>query len=819
MKLEHFCLRGFAQHETIDLQFQDGSPNLIIGPNEAGKSNLMRAITGTLFGIPSPELLTPWNGDAHMIGILTFIADQDRIEVERRFLDQQVVVRVNGDQVYEGRGLVERRTQEDRRYQSMLHDWIGFTEHDVFLRTVFVGQDRVQDQSLGEFTAQIKRLISGTVEANYETAISDLEAELDTLIKLPGKRSDRRQEQLQAQLEDLNQRLYQAESIQEQVVSLTEQERDLQQQLSDANQTRERYSSLVQKHGELQKAIAEENQKRFAWNELEEQITRMTGARDRRAELEQERSKRQIPGDPEPGEITDLARDIERLQMRIEMRSEEAERNRGIRERRKFLESELERLRIPGDVDPSEVRQIGYEAEQSERDVTELQRQLDRAIQREQRTRQPARSNEMIRNALIGAASGMLFVSIGLAVLVNPGFAAGVLVAIALGIAALVMGRRSRAPEVDEISTPEIAQLREDLDQANRVLANYQRKREQLLAESGVETLEDLFYRAREFQENELRLNAMPEVDDQPEADLETARKELKEQEKRRDQLLQETGEADVEALEKRAARLREIDQLLQQVESVDGGQLSERQERLTRIQQDVALARQERQHLLEEHPELRQVSAEQIAEYRSAVETAEHTRESAERRLYEVELERQHLRRDTEDAGELRIRIAEVRDQLEQVRLNADAHALAIDALHSSVREFQENALDPVADRAGSYLAGMTDRRYERVHLERDTMTPTVSGTGQSTISLDQLSRGARDQLYLSIRAALVDALSGDRNLPLLLDDPCVNFDDERLAGAARLIADLARDRQVLLFTKDETWTRWFSPVLRLER
>ena len=64
-------------------------------------------------------------------------------------------------------------------------------------------------------------------------------------------------------------------------------------------------------------------------------------------------------------------------------------------------------------------------------------------------------------------------------------------------------------------------------------------------------------------------------------------------------------------------------------------------------------------------------------------------------------------------------------------------------------------------------------------------------------------LSLGTRQQLYLSLRIALLlTATNVGRALPVLCDDILVNFDDERRAQAATALAELAQHRQVILFT-----------------
>lgn len=62
--------------------------------------------------------------------------------------------------------------------------------------------------------------------------------------------------------------------------------------------------------------------------------------------------------------------------------------------------------------------------------------------------------------------------------------------------------------------------------------------------------------------------------------------------------------------------------------------------------------------------------------------------------------------------------------------------------------------------------------------------------------------STGYRDLFALCLRFALTDALFTEETAPMILDDPFVNLDDERLDAATRLLARLSADRQILYFT-----------------
>ncbi len=74
---------------------------------------------------------------------------------------------------------------------------------------------------------------------------------------------------------------------------------------------------------------------------------------------------------------------------------------------------------------------------------------------------------------------------------------------------------------------------------------------------------------------------------------------------------------------------------------------------------------------------------------------------------------------------------------------------------------------------------------------------------TAGPNASEKNLSKGALDQLYLSLRIALVQFLCDDHeSVPMLFDDPFANYDDHRLRAAMELLRDVGARHQVLLFT-----------------
>jgi uncharacterized protein YhaN len=83
----------------------------------------------------------------------------------------------------------------------------------------------------------------------------------------------------------------------------------------------------------------------------------------------------------------------------------------------------------------------------------------------------------------------------------------------------------------------------------------------------------------------------------------------------------------------------------------------------------------------------------------------------------------------------------------------------------------------------------------------------------------LPQLSQGVRDQLYFALRLAAAEEISGHVRLPLLLDDPFVNFDEHRLKATLQMLEKISDSHQVVLFTHDRSYCDWREPAYHLER
>ncbi len=83
--------------------------------------------------------------------------------------------------------------------------------------------------------------------------------------------------------------------------------------------------------------------------------------------------------------------------------------------------------------------------------------------------------------------------------------------------------------------------------------------------------------------------------------------------------------------------------------------------------------------------------------------------------------------------------------------------------------------------------------------------------------MSVQRLSRGTLDQVYLAARLGLVRQVTQEQQPPLIFDDPFVTFDDDRAHQAAGLLRDLARDHQVLYLATSSRYDTVADAVIEL--
>ncbi len=155
---------------------------------------------------------------------------------------------------------------------------------------------------------------------------------------------------------------------------------------------------------------------------------------------------------------------------------------------------------------------------------------------------------------------------------------------------------------------------------------------------------------------------------------------------------------------------------------------------------------------------------------------------------------------------GTLQSKLHELDNALDQTRHYETATRLAIDVLRSLSEETHREwskQLNNIADRYIDQFQGSV----KSIHFGTDLSVKAqlLDGRLLNEEELLALSVGARDQIYLSLRLALIDFLSGTSTLPIICDEPFASSDDVRFYSGMDLLLAESTKRQIIILTCHE--------------
>ena len=178
--------------------------------------------------------------------------------------------------------------------------------------------------------------------------------------------------------------------------------------------------------------------------------------------------------------------------------------------------------------------------------------------------------------------------------------------------------------------------------------------------------------------------------------------------------------------------------------------------------------------------------------------------------------VEQQRRQADDRSLGLKQIEIDEVDLQIQKVRDEWRERAVVYYMLEKIRYDYEKNRQPETLLEASEYMRKLTSGRYSRIWTPlADDVLMIDTADGQS-LPVEVLSTGTREQIYVSLRMAMV-AMYARRGiqLPMILDDVFVNFDVGRTRIAIEVLQEFARQgHQLLVFTCHEHVWRMFQEI-----
>lgn len=146
---------------------------------------------------------------------------------------------------------------------------------------------------------------------------------------------------------------------------------------------------------------------------------------------------------------------------------------------------------------------------------------------------------------------------------------------------------------------------------------------------------------------------------------------------------------------------------------------------------------------------------------------------------------------------------LSSMQAEYEAISAEYEAISLAVDVLREADADIQSRFSPVLGQTAANYMSLITGGKYESILINRDFSAKTKADGDTVARQIEYLSAGTLDLMYLAVRLAVCEmALPEDANCPLILDDTLVNLDKQRTEQAMKILEEIAKTRQVILFT-----------------
>ncbi|NLL32835.1 MAG: hypothetical protein GX252_05880, partial [Enterococcus cecorum] len=108
--------------------------------------------------------------------------------------------------------------------------------------------------------------------------------------------------------------------------------------------------------------------------------------------------------------------------------------------------------------------------------------------------------------------------------------------------------------------------------------------------------------------------------------------------------------------------------------------------------------------------------------------------------------------------------------------------------------------------EQAGHFMQILTNQRYDKIQMKENELFVNQQ-------SIYQLSTGTKDQLIMALRFAYL-AVQQKNISPVVIDDGWLHYDSQRKRSLAQLLAEFAKDYQVICLSSDREMVSYYQEL-----
>lgn len=168
--------------------------------------------------------------------------------------------------------------------------------------------------------------------------------------------------------------------------------------------------------------------------------------------------------------------------------------------------------------------------------------------------------------------------------------------------------------------------------------------------------------------------------------------------------------------------------------------------------------------------------------------------------KLHTLEIDSKQIEPQLENLSNIEEKIVENNEKIKNLKNLEKSMNIAKEILSKSYEEMKNTVTPKFTEELSKTIAKITNNKYKNVRFN-DEVGLVIETEDGNYIKASRLSIGTIDQLYLSLRIAMVDELSKEK-MPLILDEAFAYYDEQRLKNILEYISKRFNNHQIIIFT-----------------
>ena len=163
---------------------------------------------------------------------------------------------------------------------------------------------------------------------------------------------------------------------------------------------------------------------------------------------------------------------------------------------------------------------------------------------------------------------------------------------------------------------------------------------------------------------------------------------------------------------------------------------------------------------------------------------------------LHKLELDMDNIEPKLEHLADLEEKLDLEKSNLKKLEDRARVINITKNLIEESYIEMKNNITPKFNINLSKNIEKISKGKYKNIIINDDISVELENG---KYVSIDRLSTGTIEQIYLALRLSVIDGISTER-LPILLDETFAFYDDERLEETLKFLAQI--ENQIVIFT-----------------